>query len=209
MIARSRVVASGTRSMRGSPAGGRVRVCALRYHVAGTRREGKLAACLVTVRPPRMPVLALTHARLAFGHHPLLDDADFQLDARERVGLIGRNGTRQVVAARGARRAASHLDDGELRIAPARPHRPGRAGARSSTRRAASTTRSRWASAPRDGCSPTTTMRRRCWRRTTTIGSTSTRSPRLHGELDAIGGWALGQSRSTPCSRASRCRPTC
>ena len=40
-----------------------------------------------------MPVVTLTRARLAYGHQPLLDDADFQLDARERVGLIGRNGT--------------------------------------------------------------------------------------------------------------------
>ena len=40
-----------------------------------------------------MPLVTLTHARLAFGHHPLLDDAEFQLDARERVGLIGRNGS--------------------------------------------------------------------------------------------------------------------
>jgi ABC transport system ATP-binding/permease protein len=40
-----------------------------------------------------MPLITLSRARLAFGHHPLLDGADFQLDPRERVGLIGRNGT--------------------------------------------------------------------------------------------------------------------
>ncbi|MEO8344516.1 MAG: ATP-binding cassette domain-containing protein [Betaproteobacteria bacterium] len=40
-----------------------------------------------------MPLLTLSRARLAFGHHALLDDAEFQLDTRERVGLIGRNGT--------------------------------------------------------------------------------------------------------------------
>ncbi len=40
-----------------------------------------------------MPLLTLSRARLAFGHHPLLDDTEFQLDARERVGLIGRNGS--------------------------------------------------------------------------------------------------------------------
>ncbi|WP_374674790.1 ATP-binding cassette domain-containing protein [Ideonella sp.] len=40
-----------------------------------------------------MALLTLTHAHLAFGHVPLLDGADFSLEAGERVGLIGRNGT--------------------------------------------------------------------------------------------------------------------
>jgi ATP-binding cassette subfamily F protein uup len=40
-----------------------------------------------------MALLTLTHAHLAFGHVPLLDAADFSLEAGERVGLIGRNGT--------------------------------------------------------------------------------------------------------------------
>jgi ABC transport system ATP-binding/permease protein len=39
-----------------------------------------------------MPYITLEHASLAFGHHALLDKAAFQLDAGERVGLIGRNG---------------------------------------------------------------------------------------------------------------------
>lgn len=39
-----------------------------------------------------MPHVTLDNASLAFGHHPLLDHASFQLDAGERVGLIGRNG---------------------------------------------------------------------------------------------------------------------
>ena len=38
-------------------------------------------------------MLTLRDAELAFGLHPLLDHADFALDANERVGLIGRNGT--------------------------------------------------------------------------------------------------------------------
>ena len=64
-----------------------------------------------------MPLISLTRARLAFGHHPLLDGADFQLDARERVGLIGRNGTGKssllrVLAGR------ADLDSGELWVAP-------------------------------------------------------------------------------------------
>jgi ATP-binding cassette subfamily F protein uup len=40
-----------------------------------------------------MAMLTLRDAELAFGLHPLLDHADFALDANERVGLIGRNGT--------------------------------------------------------------------------------------------------------------------
>ncbi|TFW21144.1 ATP-binding cassette domain-containing protein [Massilia arenosa] len=40
-----------------------------------------------------MAVIALTSAQLAFGHVALLDHAEFSLEAGERVGLIGRNGT--------------------------------------------------------------------------------------------------------------------
>ncbi|MCW7539567.1 ATP-binding cassette domain-containing protein [Aquabacterium sp. A7-Y] len=40
-----------------------------------------------------MALLTLTNAKLAFGHVPLLDDTGFSLEAGERVGLIGRNGT--------------------------------------------------------------------------------------------------------------------
>jgi len=39
-----------------------------------------------------MPVITLDKLSLAYGHHPLLDQADLQLDLGERVGLIGRNG---------------------------------------------------------------------------------------------------------------------
>jgi ATP-binding cassette subfamily F protein uup len=39
-----------------------------------------------------MPYITLENASLAFGHHALLDKTAFQLDAGERVGLIGRNG---------------------------------------------------------------------------------------------------------------------
>ena len=39
-----------------------------------------------------MPLITLENASLAYGHHPLLDHAGFQLDPGERVGLIGRNG---------------------------------------------------------------------------------------------------------------------
>ena len=40
-----------------------------------------------------MSVISLSNAQLAFGHVALLDHAEFALDAGERVGLIGRNGT--------------------------------------------------------------------------------------------------------------------
>src|ERR1700759_5167833 len=39
-----------------------------------------------------MALITLANAQLAFGHVPLLDHADFSLEAGERVGLIGRNG---------------------------------------------------------------------------------------------------------------------
>ena len=40
-----------------------------------------------------MALVTIRAAELAFGLHPLLDRADFAIDANERVGLIGRNGT--------------------------------------------------------------------------------------------------------------------
>ena len=40
-----------------------------------------------------MPLVSLDHISLAFGHLPLLDDVSFQIEARERVCVIGRNGT--------------------------------------------------------------------------------------------------------------------
>ena len=39
-----------------------------------------------------MALITLLGAQLAYGHVPLLDRADFSLEANERVGLIGRNG---------------------------------------------------------------------------------------------------------------------
>ncbi|MGO4154320.1 ATP-binding cassette domain-containing protein [Cupriavidus sp. YAF13] len=40
-----------------------------------------------------MALFSISDAQLAFGHVALLDHADFSLEAGERVGLIGRNGT--------------------------------------------------------------------------------------------------------------------
>jgi ABC transport system ATP-binding/permease protein len=65
-----------------------------------------------------MPYITLDNASLAFGHHPLLDKAAFQLDPGERVGLIGRNGAGKssllkVIA------GVTKLDDGNIWRAPA------------------------------------------------------------------------------------------
>src|SRR5690606_32065819 len=40
-----------------------------------------------------MALISFTNVQLAYGHHALLDHADFSLEIGERVGLIGRNGT--------------------------------------------------------------------------------------------------------------------
>src|SRR5499427_2633025 len=40
-----------------------------------------------------MPLLSLDRISLAFGHLPLLDDVSLQIEPRERVCVIGRNGT--------------------------------------------------------------------------------------------------------------------
>ncbi|MFN7981424.1 MAG: ATP-binding cassette domain-containing protein [Vicinamibacterales bacterium] len=40
-----------------------------------------------------MPLLTLDHISHAYGHLPLLDDVSLQLEPRERVSIIGRNGT--------------------------------------------------------------------------------------------------------------------
>jgi ATP-binding cassette subfamily F protein uup len=39
-----------------------------------------------------MPLVALEHISHAYGHLPLLDDAALQVDAGERIAIIGRNG---------------------------------------------------------------------------------------------------------------------
>ncbi len=64
-----------------------------------------------------MPFLKFHRACLAYGHFPLLDAVDFQLDPGERVALIGRNGTGKssllaILAGHG------RLDDGETWTQP-------------------------------------------------------------------------------------------
>lgn len=61
-----------------------------------------------------MPLLNLIDGQLAYGALPLLDRASFAMEAGERIGLIGRNGSGKssllaVIAGKIA------LDDGELR----------------------------------------------------------------------------------------------
>ena len=65
-----------------------------------------------------MPLIKLDNGCLAYGHVPLLDAAAFQLDAGERVALIGRNGTGKssLLAALAGRH---RLDDGTLWTQPA------------------------------------------------------------------------------------------
>ena len=67
-----------------------------------------------------MPYLKLNDACLAYGHVPLLDHADFQLDPGERVALIGRNGTGKssLLAALAAGTGKGRLDDGEVWVQP-------------------------------------------------------------------------------------------
>jgi len=62
-----------------------------------------------------MTLLTVRNAHLAFGDKPLLDGAQISIQAGERLGMIGRNGTGKssllkVIAGR------SQLDDGELQI---------------------------------------------------------------------------------------------
>ena len=40
-----------------------------------------------------MPLATLDRVSIAYGHLPLLDEAVLQIEARERVAVIGRNGT--------------------------------------------------------------------------------------------------------------------
>lgn len=64
-----------------------------------------------------MPFIVLDNASLAFGHHALLDHAAFQLDAGERVGLIGRNGAGKSSLLK-AIAGTIKLDDGTVWRAP-------------------------------------------------------------------------------------------
>ncbi|SDY34279.1 ATP-binding cassette domain-containing protein [Nitrosomonas sp. Nm58] len=64
-----------------------------------------------------MPLITLENASLAFGHYALLDHVNLQLDAGERIGLIGRNGSGKSSLLR-AIAGEIKLDDGKLWYAP-------------------------------------------------------------------------------------------
>ncbi|HEX6690605.1 MAG TPA: ATP-binding cassette domain-containing protein, partial [Burkholderiales bacterium] len=62
-----------------------------------------------------MSLVTLLDAELAYGELPLLDRAAFSMEAGERIGLIGRNGTgKSSLLAAIAGRVA--LDEGEVRL---------------------------------------------------------------------------------------------
>ena len=64
---------------------------------------------------PRLtPLLTLTDAQLAYGELPLLDRASFAMEANERIGLIGRNGSGKS-SLLGVIAGTVALDGGELR----------------------------------------------------------------------------------------------
>jgi ABC transport system ATP-binding/permease protein len=62
-----------------------------------------------------MSLLTLSQAMLAFGHVALLDRASFSLESRERVGLIGRNGTGKSSLLK-ILAGLEKADDGQLQI---------------------------------------------------------------------------------------------
>src|SRR5262245_66246384 len=63
---------------------------------------------------PPVPILTVLSAHLAYGDLPLLDEASFAMEAGERIGLIGRNGTGKS-SLLGAIAGNVTLDDGEIR----------------------------------------------------------------------------------------------
>ncbi|TAG82127.1 MAG: ATP-binding cassette domain-containing protein [Burkholderiales bacterium] len=60
-----------------------------------------------------MALLTLHNAQLAFGLAPLLDQVDFAIESRERMGLIGRNGAGKSSLLK-VLAGTQHLDDGEI-----------------------------------------------------------------------------------------------
>ena len=60
-----------------------------------------------------MSLITLLDAHIAFGERPLLDGAQLTVQAGERLGLIGRNGTGKSTLL-GVLAGGTPLDDGEL-----------------------------------------------------------------------------------------------
>ena len=61
-----------------------------------------------------MSLITLLNAHIAFGERPLLDEAQLTVQAGERLGLIGRNGTGKSTLL-GVLAGKTRLDDGELK----------------------------------------------------------------------------------------------
>ena len=59
-----------------------------------------------------MSLITLLNAHIAFGERPLLDEAQLAVQAGERLGLIGRNGTGKSTLL-GVLAGKTRLDDGE------------------------------------------------------------------------------------------------
>ncbi len=64
-----------------------------------------------------MPLITLKQVSLAYGHWPMLDRADLVIEAGERIGLIGRNGTGKSSLLR-LMAGQGEPDDGEIWRAP-------------------------------------------------------------------------------------------
>ena len=64
-----------------------------------------------------MPLIQLSQTSLAYGHVPLLDHVDLVIEPRERLGLIGRNGTGKSSLMKVIAGTAAH-DDGKVWRAP-------------------------------------------------------------------------------------------
>ena len=62
-----------------------------------------------------MALLTLQNAHLAFGLAPLLNGADFAIENRERIGLIGRNGAGKSSLLKVLARTQT-LDDGAMAL---------------------------------------------------------------------------------------------
>jgi len=61
-----------------------------------------------------MPIVTVANAELSYGELPLLDRASFTMEAGERIGLIGRNGTGKS-SLLGVIAGTAALDEGELK----------------------------------------------------------------------------------------------
>src|SRR5688572_23051671 len=80
----------------------------------GPERKREVLAPALQCFP--MPLFTLADAELAYGDLPLLDRASFAIDAGERIGLIGRNGTGKS-SLLGVIAGAVQLDHGERKSA--------------------------------------------------------------------------------------------